>query len=179
MALILDVLGVAKRAGIMTASRERMRTDDKTLESSANSRQALLLFQVDDDSRIALPLSKVARLEEFARTRVERAGRRKVVQYRGEILPLIDLCEFFGNGDTQELTESLQVIVYAENGRRFGLVVRRIVDIVDETPDIECDAASPGLFGSTTIQGKVTDLLDVVSVIKALDPALLEKRSAA
>lgn len=179
VALILDVLGVAKRAGIMTASRERMRTDDKAIEASANSRQALLLFQVDDDSRIALPLSKVARLEEFARTRVERAGRRKVVQYRGEILPLIDLCEFFGNGDMQELTESLQVIVYAENGRRFGLVVRRIVDIVDETPDIECDAASPGLFGSTTIQGKVTDLLDVVSVIKALDPALLEKRSAA
>lgn len=179
VALILDVLGVAKRAGIMTASRERMRTDDKALDASAKPRQALLLFQVDDDSRIALPLAKVARLEEFARTRVERAGRRKVVQYRGEILPLIDLCEFFGNGDAQESTESLQVIVYAEHGRRFGLVVRRIVDIVDETPDIECDAASPGLFGSTTIQGKVTDLLDVVSVIKALDPALLEKRSAA
>ncbi len=137
-----------------------------------------------DDARIALPLhAKVARLEEFPRDRVERAGHRKVVQYRGEILPLIDLCAFFGgaaaSGTAGAEAEPLQVIVYAENDRRFGLVVRRILDIVDDTPPIECDAASPGLLGSTTIQGRVTDLLDVAGVIRAVDPALLEKRAAA
>ena len=179
VALILDVLGIAQRSGIMSAGRDRMRTDNKEQEANQRPRQALLLFQIDDESRLGLPLSKVARLEEFSRDRIERAGRRKVIQYRGEILPLIDLCEFFAGTPTSAVGDSLQVIVYAENGRRFGLVVRRIIDIVDDTPEIECDAASPGLFGSTTIQGRVTDLLDVVSVIRSVDPALLEKRVAA
>ncbi len=179
VALILDVLGIAQRSGIMSAARDRMRADNKAQEADQRPRQALLLFQIDDESRLGLPLSKVARLEEFSRDRIERAGRRKVVQYRGDILPLIDLCEYFAGTPTSTVGDSIQVIVYAENGRRFGLVVRRIIDIVDDTPEIECDAASPGLFGSTTIQGRVTDLLDVVSVIRTVDPALLEKRAAA
>ncbi len=183
VALILDVLGLAQRSGIMARGRDLLRGDEADAAGDARPRQALLLFQVGDDARIGLPLHKVARLEEFSRDRIERAGHRKVVQYRGEILPLVDLCAFFGQADAGCTAgpdaEPLQVIVYAENERRFGLVVRRILDIVDDTPPIECDAASPGLLGSTTIQGRVTDLLDVAGVIRAVDPALLEKRAAA
>ena len=41
---------------------------------------------------MAIPLSMVARLEEFALDEVvEQAAGREVVQYRGAILPLIDL----------------------------------------------------------------------------------------
>ena len=42
---------------------------------------------------MAIPLSMVARLEEFPRAQVERSGSQEVVQYRGQILPLIDLAK--------------------------------------------------------------------------------------
>ena len=179
VALILDVLGLAQRGGVVTGVRDRAHNETATQTlSEGENRQALLLFQVDDTSRLALPLSMVARLEEFPRDRVERAGRRDVVQYRGEILPLIDLCEVLG-GSAPLDDGPLQVVVYAEQGRSVGLVVRRILDIVEEVPGIKHRATAHGLLGSTTIQGRVTDLLDVHGVIRAVDPTFFDQQDAA
>ena len=180
VALILDVLGLAQRGGVVTGVRDRAHNEAATqTQSEGENRQALLLFQVDDTSRLALPLSMVARLEEFPRDRVERAGRRDVVQYRGEILPLIDLCEVLGGVTPMDEAGPLQVVVYAEQGRSVGLVVRRILDIVEEAPAIKHRATAHGLLGSTTIQGRVTDLLDVHGVIRAVDPTFFDQQDAA
>ena len=180
VALILDVLGLAQRGGVVTGVRDRAHNETATQTlSEGENRQALLLFQVDDTSRLALPLSMVARLEEFPRDRVERAGRRDVVQYRGEILPLIDLCEVLGGVTPMDEAGPLQVVVYAEQGRSVGLVVRRILDIVEEAPALKHRATAHGLLGSTTIQGRVTDLLDVHGVIRAVDPTFFDQQDAA
>ena len=180
VALILDVLGLAQRGGVVTGVRDRAHNETATQTlSEGENRQALLLFQVDDTSRLALPLSMVARLEEFPRDRVERAGRRDVVQYRGEILPLIDLCAVLGGDARDDAAGPLQVVVYAEQGRSVGLVVRRILDIVEEAPALKHRATAHGLLGSTTIQGRVTDLLDVHGVIRAVDPTFFDQQDAA
>ena len=44
-------------------------------------------------SRIAIDLSLVARLEEFPRDAVEIAADQEVVQYRGQIMPLIHVSD--------------------------------------------------------------------------------------
>ncbi len=54
-------------------------------------RQAVLLFARHDGGRMAIPLSMVARLEEFPRSALERVGPQDVVQYRDEILPLVNV----------------------------------------------------------------------------------------
>ena len=51
----------------------------------------LLLAENGLEGRVAIPLSMVARLEEFPRTVVERAGSQEVMQYRGQIIPLVRL----------------------------------------------------------------------------------------
>ena len=180
VALILDVLGLAQRGGVVTGVRDRAHNESSAqTQGAGETKQALLLFQVDDESRLALPLSMVARLEEFPRERVERAGRRDVVQYRGEILPLIDLCEVLGGMSSSGDPGPLQVVVYAEQGRSVGLVVRRILDIVEEVPAVRHRATAHGLLGSSTIQGRVTDLLDVHGVIRAVDPTFFDQQDAA
>jgi hypothetical protein len=45
---------------------------------------------------VAIPLDTVTRLEEFPRDRIEHAGSREVVQYRGQILPLVRLSHLLG-----------------------------------------------------------------------------------
>jgi two-component system chemotaxis sensor kinase CheA len=180
VALILDVLGVARHAGVVSGARERGVLD--ALESKAadtEPRQALLLFRAGGADRMAIPLSLVARLEELAPERVERAGGREVVQYRGSILPLIRLDEDRPNGRRALYEGPLKVIVYAEHGRSVGLVVDEILDVVEEVVRVEEAAAGHGLCGMAVIQGKVTDLLDVHAAIRRHDPNFFERKGAA
>ncbi len=183
VALILDVLGLAQGASVVTEARDRALVENGTqARKTVDTRQTLLLFEAGQGSRMAIPLSMVARLEEFPPSSVEHSGAQEVVQYRGQILPLIRVAKFVptvsatANVDKQQ---AMQVVVYSEEGRSVGLIVGRISDIVQENITVKRHATGNGLFGSVVIQDKVTDLLDVQAVIRAADPAFYGGKSAA
>ena len=75
VALILDVLGIAQRANVISENRDRSKSDT-TVRAGDTSRevQTLLLIRAGQDGRMAIPLSQAARLEEFPRHTIERAG---------------------------------------------------------------------------------------------------------
>ncbi len=183
VALILDVMGIAQRANVISEVRDRnLSQGAKDSRDVAEERQALLLFRVDRTRRMAIPLSSVARLEEFPRERLERAGAHDVVQYRGEILPLIDLRATLGSGEMTESADEggpLQVVVSSEKGRSVGLVVDQILDIVEENISVQRRSSTRGVLGAAVIQGKVTDLLDVHATFRQADIDLFEHDAAA
>jgi two-component system, chemotaxis family, sensor kinase CheA len=138
---------------------------------------------------MAIPLALVARLEEFARSAVENTGHQEVVQYRGQIMPLIRVSEVVelaenaqSGGSSKTVVDpqaSLQVVVYAEQGRSVGLVVERILDIVEEEFVLERPAERAGILGSAVVQQRVTDLLDVQAVVQAANPRFFAKAAGA
>ena len=85
VALILDVAGLAERSGVgMVEPRAMPATDGHPREQGAERvPEQLLLFRAGAQSRMAIALRSVARLEEFTREQVERVGDEDVVQYRG------------------------------------------------------------------------------------------------
>jgi two-component system chemotaxis sensor kinase CheA len=180
VALILDVLGLAQRANVVSEVRDRS-LGDTTVQAldHASERRTLLLLGLGADGRMAIPLSMVARLEEFPRTAVERSGQREVVQYRGQIMPLLRLSTLLGMGGGEgEGADPLQVVVYTEHGRSVGLVVDRILDIVDEAITVERQVGRDGILGSAVIQERVTDLLDVHGIIETVDPSCFVENAA-
>jgi two-component system, chemotaxis family, sensor kinase CheA len=131
-----------------------------------------LLFQNGENGKMAVDLSLVARLEEFAGSTVEQASGQEVVQYRGQIMPLVRVSQVLAGGSgalkpEKTGTESLHVVVYSDRGRSVGLVVDRILDIVEESFVIENQTARKGVLGSAVIQKRVTDILDVPGLIAA------------
>jgi two-component system chemotaxis sensor kinase CheA len=123
---------------------------------------------------MAIPLSMVARLEEFDRSAIEHSGGQPVVRYRGQILPLIKVAQYIPTTGTQadeDESSPMQVVVYTENGRSVGLVVGKIDDIVSEVITEKRHSYGNGILGSIVVQDQVTDLLDVQSVIRAFDPS--------
>jgi two-component system chemotaxis sensor kinase CheA len=186
VALILDVLGLAQQARVVTEARDRgLAEKATTAREKSKGLQTLLLFRSPDGGRMAIPLSLVARLEEFERTAVERTGRQSVVQYRGEILPLISLYSALdgegrqeGDGEASEAqdgSEKIQVVVYSERGRSAGLVVDRILDIVETEEAVQAKLARKGTLGSMVTQGRVTELLDVEAILAGLGSNYVEE----
>lgn len=178
VALILDVLGVAQQARVITEMRDRARATEQTRTIEQDARQTLLIFESRGGRNLALPLSKVSRLEELYPSRIERSGDQEVVQYRGQIMPLIRVANFFGEpadaGTTQSEPDLLQVVVHSLHGRSVGLVVSRISDIVYETLAVQRSSARIGILGSAVIQQRVTDLLDLEGIIRRADPSFYE-----
>jgi two-component system chemotaxis sensor kinase CheA len=168
VALILDVLGVGQLAGVVAESREQARAEGERRESLAGTdRRTFLLFRAGSFQRLAVPLSLVARLEEFPQSKLERAGGRLVVQYRNRILPLVPLGPALEPGaeDTASRQDPVQVIVFNDGERGVGIVVDQILDIVEDTVTVKQSTTRPGLLGSAVIGQKVTDLVDLQAVI--------------
>jgi two-component system chemotaxis sensor kinase CheA len=179
IALILDVLGLAQRTQVIAEARDSARDERHGETSKAGSREehALLLAENGVEGRVAIPLSLVARLEEFPRTVIEHAGTQEVMQYRGQIIPLVRLSQVIpATSDAEMLASasSIQVVVYAEGKRTVGLIVDRIVDIVEERAAVESLAPRAGVVGSFVTQRQVTDLLDVPAIVRAAVPGLLD-----
>jgi two-component system chemotaxis sensor kinase CheA len=184
VALILDVLGLAQRAGVVSGVRERAITEKAAATEERGDRQTVLLFATPGGGRMAVPLALVARLEEFPRSAVERAGNSEVVQYRGEILPLLRVNRLLrrNNASTQPngklrrprpaaalATENdkIQVVVYAGEGLRVGLVVGRIIDIVEANIATRSRASRTGVMFTAVVQDRVTEFLDIEGIIRS------------
>ena len=175
VALILDVMGLAQHANLIAEVRDRAVASNVKMAEKVDERQTLLLFNAGQNERMAIPLSMVARLEEFPRAQVERSGDQEVIQYRGQILPLIQVAKYLPHATaTTTPADPVQVIVYSEAGRSVGLLVTKINDIVHEAVTVKRGASRDGILGSAVVQDKVTDLLDVVGIIRAADPTFYE-----
>jgi two-component system chemotaxis sensor kinase CheA len=169
VALILDVLGIGQRSGVLAESHEQARAASEQKSQSGIEQQRLLLFRAGSFDRLAVPLSLVARLEEFPRNSIEHAGGCKVVQYRNRILPLVPLQAVLEAGapDQDQTPDPVQVVVFNDGDRSVGLVVDQILDVAEEAVTVRQKSARKGLLGSAVVGKRVTDFLDLNHVIHA------------
>jgi two-component system chemotaxis sensor kinase CheA len=163
VALILDVMGLAVASGLTAEVREPTHANVGPDDASAGERaQTLLVVDLGDSRRFALPTSMVARLENVATSAIESADGREVIQYRGSILPLVRLGDIFGAAARADAPAELQIVVYADQDHPCGFVVHRIVDIVETELRLKTKKSDDDpLLGTTVIQERVTDVLNL------------------
>jgi len=161
VALILDVAGLAKAQGVDATD---VAAADVRNDSSGDA-TALLVLEVGGGRRAALPLADVARLEEFPTSRVERSGDVEVVQYRGGLLPLVRLAARIGLADSSQHAADVAVVVHEVGDRSVGIVIDRVLDVVETEVVRSSVGRRSGVLGSAVVQGRVTDLVDLEAVV--------------
>lgn len=167
IALILDVLGISQSSGILNESRERSTEASAQAVSSGEEKQRLLLVKSGSFERIAIPLSLVARLEEFSRSAIESACGGYVMQYRDRILPLILLQSVLEPESTPRFDsmDPVPVIVFNDGDQSVGVVVNEIVDVTEESVSIRQKSRRRGFLGSAVVGKYITDFLDLSAVM--------------
>lgn len=174
---ILDVVGLAESAHVISAlERSHRMAPTAPPAPPAEKHDALLLVAGADDSRAALPLDRVDRVEEIAAEAIERVGGREMIQYRGELLPLQRLSALLRDrrqrprfNPTPEPAELLPVVVCHSGNDRRGLVVHRILEMVDVLPEDRRPASRPGVVGTVIARGRITEILDLDRLFAAPD----------
>jgi two-component system chemotaxis sensor kinase CheA len=178
VALILDVLGAAQKAHVVTEHRDRGLSElVSDTAQQGNKNQTMLLLAVGD-RQVAMPISLVARLEEIPRSSIEQSDHQEVVQYRGQIMPLVRLSALLDIPTQEDTSQPMQVVVYSEGERSLGFVVDRVADIAEAEITVTHECNSGELLKSTVIQQRVTDLLNLPSIIRRVDPKFFASQEA-
>ncbi len=173
VALILDVGGLARRAGMALQERQRLPEAEATVVESRSENDQLLLCESGDGRRIAIPLAQVARLEAFSMRVIEQVADREVVQYRGQILPLVRMPAAFGRSSAA--SDSIQVVVSEHNDRLVGIVVDKIIDVVSGPDDVagrqQERQQRPQAAASIVIDQRVTEIVDLTNLVGGVNAA--------
>ncbi len=154
--MILDANGVAESIGIAGESDANDALDTPVREIVAET-DAMLLFRAGSPHPKAVPLSLVARLEEFDTAEIEWSEGRPVVQYRGALVPLLTV----DAGATPSASGRQPALIFDDGNSTVALMVDEVLDIVDTHIDACMASDMPGRLGTAVIVGRATEILDV------------------
>jgi len=180
VALILDVLGLAQSARVLTETRAMAREACQTEARAAHSdtQQTLLLARNGAEGQVAIPLSNVTRLEGFPANLVKRVGDREFMEYRGQVIPVVRLSQVVppaGIASHEALSGgSVEVVIYSAHGHTVAVIVDCIVDIVAQVPAADQLSSRHGVAGSFMSGENITELLDLPAIVSAAVPGIAE-----
>ena len=128
----------------------------------------MLLFDLHQLQRIAIPLDYVDRLEMFDVSAITLHGSQDVILYGDEVLQLVWLCEHVEGVQAKHFLtgQKVPVVVHHHAGQAMGLVVQRIHEIVTVPSDIVLlTPPQRGFLGTAIVDDQVVSILDVPDIL--------------
>jgi len=170
VALILDIDGIAIQSGMVAKIQSRPLNAESSQEQSSEEDVAMLSFELDGQSRLAIYLDNVERLEMISPKQVQRNGNRDVIQYGKEIMHLLYLNQYIEGADKVKVPsiedEVIPVIVHYTNGVPIGLVVSQVHDIIHVSKGLhEANPPQKGLLGCVSLNDQVINVIDLQEIL--------------
>jgi len=176
--MIIDPNGIAQNvandAGVQSVSEEHREEEHA---ASAQELTTMLVFSAGSEEPKAVPLSLVTRLEEIDPAKIEHSNGRDLVQYRGKLMPLV----YMEGYDRSQLktTGGQPMLVFTDADRSMGLVVDKIIDIIEDRLIIEITSDRPGVFGAAVIRERATEIIDIAHYLPQAFGDWLERKDRA
>jgi two-component system, chemotaxis family, sensor kinase CheA len=177
VAVILDVAGLAARAGLSRAGNPSVAAALPE-EDATGEMRSLLLFQNAPGEDCAVPIELVTRVERVRAAQVEKLGGRRTMQYGGVSLPLVALHDVAA---VDELVETQQwvVVVFDCAGQTLGLLAAEPLDMVETRVVMDTQTLrQPGVAGSALLNGRTTLMLDIFELAGKFRRPDVEKSAA-
>ncbi|GAC1419634.1 MAG: hypothetical protein NVSMB62_12580 [Acidobacteriaceae bacterium] len=139
LALILDVAGIAAKAGLGAKGRlsgGEAPVDPNDAGQPVCEECSMVVYELVRETRwgrqaerCSIPLAAVERIETMDRGRIEFAGGQPMVRYCGELLAVEDESGVLHRSEPAELTFLICTRADGEGGRRIAAIVERVLDI--------------------------------------------------
>lgn len=165
IALILDVLGIARNSGLLAEEQAMLCGPVTVREDLVKMDEQVLVCRVGGKRQVALPLCDVVCLEQVPACSIEHTLAGMAFQYRGEIMPLQELS---GGTASHENPDVLSVVVYRTAESQIGLRVDQIIDVADRPADLRpLEALHPPndrhrVIATGIVLGRITDFIQVM-----------------
>ena len=157
--LILDPGGLAMSIGIEKSGEKKREKKD----NAGADKTRLVLFRAGEGVTKVLPVSLIARIEMVEPGRIEHADGRLTMIHQDRLMPLVPV------GSTMfDSSRSYPVLVINDGDLTVGLLVDEIVDIIEETLDVQLSSGGYDTIGAAVIRGHAVEFIDVTSYIQGV-----------
>ncbi len=168
--LILDIMGISQALNLKNI-KQKSKQFEISKETSANTDiRSLVLLRNAANEQFAVPLGFVSRIEKISRNDIVQTSGKQAIKYRGQNLILFSIEDVAKVGPREQVDWPF-VLIFPYAGRDVGLVVSRIVDVVDI--DLKIDEETfrqPGIMGSAIIEDQITLFLDPYEIVSVSMP---------
>jgi two-component system chemotaxis sensor kinase CheA len=168
VALILDVPGLGRRAGIAVHEE-----DTESAPAPPSALEDLLLVRVADDRWAAVQASRVSRIEVFEGRAIESPEDQPAVQWRGRVLPIVPLARVLGRPVPRfEPGRRYHVLVHTRGPRPLGFLVDEVEDIVRTSPELTTSDTKGPVRGRAVLRQRITDVLELDAIADDPRPSI-------
>lgn len=174
VALILDTVGIAEQSKLKTINiDELIKKNDTNKNYDKHEKVPFAFLSNGGNQQLAIPLSKVSRLDKINSQSIEEIMGKSTIQYFDQTMTLIELDQYINVPPVDKSQENLFVILLKIPNQCIGVLTQELRDIkeINTTMDVGT-FKSKGVVGSTIIDGITTLFLDVYELIDLVDPSL-------
>lgn len=155
IAIVLDLKSLASAAA--ADDRLGMERGTETAEAVGSDTTSLLRFAAGRYRMAAVPIELVQRIERIEPQQLELVGSRSVFRFGEELVPLVDVDAAF----VAALDRPRPALLFADAGRRFGLLVDEIHDVVEAEVELTIEPDAPTILGAGYFAGASCVMLDI------------------
>jgi len=162
LALILDPGAIASRVGVTIRIQEDRVGEEAQADELADGMASRYLLVESAGRRAAIALGEVLRVERIPRSRVEYLGRRPVLNFEGQLLPVEDSGGVLAAAGS-DLDAPVTVVVCREGSRQVGIAVSHVLDVAAGAELYEAGSRQRA-SGVTLLRNHVTGVVEVRDV---------------
>jgi two-component system, chemotaxis family, sensor kinase CheA len=181
VALILDVAGLAHLSAL-TSLTGTVRATELAIEADRErfeENHSFLTFWGGSKEQCVVPLDVVARVEQIKTSDVEMVAGKRVMQYRGQVMPLFTLKDVADVSNLPENHDPIAVVFQVGN-KEVGLLASAPVDALEAKLSIDQSTVrQTGIIGSTVVKGHTVLLVDIYEIVRNAYPDWVENRPKA
>ncbi len=122
---------------------------------------ALLLCEALGGGQLALPLTEVEALDDLKPEQLLNLPGSEIVSRRGEIVPVLDIgAALAGRPPQRQIDKACSLVICERDGRRLGLLVAQVIDIVADQVQAEGPALRGGISRTALLAEGPVEVLE-------------------
>ena len=171
VALILDIEGIAKHAGLSSDGMQRAAESAKrNLDEVQADAHHMLLFRYGAKEQFALALPLIKRIEPIKAAHIESIADKEFITVDGIPTAILRLDKLIKVGPMQE-RKDLFLLLPKHTRKPCGLLVSEVIDIDGTTGDVNTAAhREDGVLGTAIVREHLTLFPDLYRLIEMADP---------
>jgi two-component system chemotaxis sensor kinase CheA len=173
VALILDVQGVARHAGISTEeSTEANESEDRAIVDMQN----VLLFKNGANEQFAVGLPAIKRIETISRSRIEFVGGKEYITVEGISTMVVRLDKYLNVSPCDE-KEVMYLLMPKHFKHHFGVLASSLLDTIETSSELNTESyLDDGVLGTSIIKDRMTLFPDINAIIEKAEPGWFQER---
>jgi len=175
IAMIIDVQGYIQNNQLAYTGlqEENNPVAQHTVEQEP---QSLLIFDNNTEEHFALALSWIRRIDTLDIKQIQYIAGKEYIEYRGEQMRLLRLENCLPVQKPNAYQAFATIIIPHRTKMPIALLINKVIDTKNTVIKLENTAINTrGILGSMLLEGKITLMLDLHSILEAGEPKSVDK----